>query len=115
MKRDYGLYVEDILNAIQNIEEYSNGVIFEDFLKNRMLIDAIIRNFEVIGEAAKHIPVRFRNKYPDVPWKMAAGLRDKLIHEYFGVNAQVLWDTIKQDLPLLKPNIEKLLKEIDNI
>lgn len=74
----------------------------------------MIRALEVIGEAAKKIPTEIKKKYPQIPWKKMAGMRDKLIHEYFGVNIKVVWKTIKKDVPELKPKIEKMLKEINN-
>lgn len=112
MKRDYRLYIDDILEAIRKIEKYSRGLSFEDFSQDDMIIDATVRNFEVIGEATKHIPQRVRRKYPVLPWKTMAGMRDKLIHEYFGVNIEVLWKTIKEDLPEVKPKIEDVLRKM---
>ena len=79
-----------------------------------MAIDAVIRNFEIIGEATKYIPVSFRRKHPDIPWTRMARMRNRLTHEYFGVNDQILWTTAKDDLPALKPKIKELLKELDN-
>lgn len=113
MKRDYRLYIDDILEAIRRIEKYSKGLSFDDFSKNNMLMDAVVRNFEIIGEATKHLPQSMRRKYPKLPWKMMSGMRDKLIHEYFGVNVEVLWKTIQEGLPELKPKVEELLTRMD--
>ena len=112
-KRDYRLYIDDIIEAIKKIEEYSKGLSFDDFSEDSKAIDAVVRNFEIIGEAVKHIPQRVRRKYPKVPWKLMAGMRDKLIHEYFGANKEVLWKTIKEDLPKVKPLIKEVLGEME--
>ena len=75
---------------------------YEAFAKDRKTVDATVRNFEIIGEATKHIPERIRKEYPKVPWKDMAGMRDKLIHGYFGVKLDVVWKTIKERLPAVK-------------
>ena len=113
MKRDFKIYVQDILEAIRRIDEYLEGLTCEEFTKDNKTADAIIRNFAVIGEAVKKIPDNVKKKHREIPWKRMAGMRDKLIHEYFGVDLQILWDTAKIDLPAAKPALEKLLAEMD--
>jgi len=99
LKRDPRLYLDDIFDAIEKIENYVEDLSFEEFSEDSKTVDAIVRNFEIIGEATKRIPSETKEKYPQIPWKMMAGTRDKLIHEYFGVNLQTLWKAVKEDLP----------------
>ena len=113
MTRDYRVYLDDILEAIGKIERYFSALTSQNALENDMAIDAIVRNFEVIGEASKRIPESIKRKYPDIPWKLMSGMRDKLIHEYFGINTQTLFKTIEEDLPSLKPGIQKLARELE--
>ena len=114
MKRDSRLYLDDIFDAIEKIEDYVEGLSFEEFSADSKTVDAIVRNFEIIGEATKRIPLETKEKYPQIPWKMMAGTRDKLIHEYFGVNLQTLWKAVKEDLPPVKRAITSLLANMDN-
>ena len=109
MKRTYRLYLNDILEAIERIEKYVKGRTFEEFSKNTLVIDAVVRNFEIIGEATKQIPAEVKTEHPLIKWKEMAGMRDKLAHEYFGVNIEILWKTAKNRLPVLKPLIKELL------
>jgi uncharacterized protein with HEPN domain len=100
--RDFQVYVEDIIDAIKSIEAYTKGMTYEDFVRDRKTVDAVIRNFEIIGEATKQVPLAVRREYTEVPWRDMAGMRDKLIHGYFGVQLDVVWKTIKERLPALR-------------
>ena len=104
----------DILSSILEIEEFVKDVNFEKFVRDRKTINAVIRSLEVMGEASKKIPSEIRSKYPEVPWKYMAGMRDKLIHEYHGVDLEIVWKVIKGEIPILKPMIEKIVDELEN-
>lgn len=105
-KRTYVDYIKDIISELERIEEFVGNMSYEEFINDEKTIYAVVRCFEVIGEA-------IRNKYPEVPWKRIAGMRNKLIHEYFGVDYDILWETIKRRVPELKPIIYKLLKDFE--
>ncbi|MBW1759473.1 MAG: DUF86 domain-containing protein [Deltaproteobacteria bacterium] len=109
-KRDYILFLEDILQAIEKIEIYIKDLSYDEFCGNSMVTDAVIRNFEVIGEATKNIPKKIKERYPDVEWKEAAGFRDVLIHDYFGIDLEAVWDTIKINIPSFKKHMVEVLK-----
>jgi uncharacterized protein with HEPN domain len=113
-KRNILLLLDDILKSIQKIQKYINGKTYNDFIADDLLIDAVIRNLEVIGEATKSIPISFRKKYPAVEWKKIAGLRDILIHEYFGIDYELLWDIVKNKIPELNYQITKIVEELKN-
>ncbi len=108
MKRDIVLFIEDILNSIKNIEDFSKNLNKEKFSKDNLRQSAIIRQLEIIGEAVKNIPDSFRRKYPKIVWKDIAGFRDILSHAYFGVNLDRVWKIIENDLPKLKEEISRM-------
>jgi len=110
--RDYRLYLEDILQAVKQIERYTKGISAKKLRQNKLVIDAVTRNLEIIGEAAKHIPAAIKKKYSDVEWKKIAGLRNILAHEYFGVDKDVLLDIIANKIPELKKEILGIIKQI---
>ncbi|WHZ17591.1 MAG: DUF86 domain-containing protein [Nitrospira sp.] len=111
MPRDYKVYVDDILEAIAKIKRFTAGFDSETFSADEKTFDAVIRNLEVIGEAVKKIPEEFRNQYPAVEWKKIAGVRDMLIHEYFGIDVEIVWDIIQNKLPILESQIAKIIAE----
>lgn len=100
--RNWQLRFEDILEAIDRIQHYTNGLNFDQWQKDIKTIDAVIRNLEIIGEAANHIPPEIQTLYPDIPWHKMRGIRNILVHEYFGVDTEVLWRTTQEDLPGLR-------------
>lgn len=113
MNRDSRDYINDILEAMENSIEFLKDLSYEEFVKDTKTIYATLRALEIIGEATKKIPLNLRRKYPEIPWKEMAGMRDKLIHEYFGVNLQRIWLTLKKDIPQIKPLIKKIKEEIE--
>jgi len=103
-------FVCDILEAVKRIELYAGKCGYAKFLEDKMIQDAVVRNLEIIGEAAKNISDGAKEKYGNIEWKKLAGLRDKIVHFYFGVNWDIVWDVIKNRLPELKKQIEGILK-----
>ena len=112
MPREYKLYLEDIVSAIVKIEDYTRDMSFNDFLNDSMIQDAVIRNLEIIGETIKNIPEEIKRKYPEIEWRKIGGLRDILIHAYFGVDLQIVWDIVEEELPELKENIIHILEDM---
>jgi uncharacterized protein with HEPN domain len=110
MTKDGRVYLIHILDAIALIESYTKGKTAADFKKTKMLQDAVIRQIEIIGEAAKMVSAAAKAKDDSIPWKDIAGMRDKLIHGYFGVDIEAVWSTVERDIPALKAGIERLLK-----
>ena len=111
MKRDEP-YLQDIYAAIKDIEKFTEKTNEEQFLKNKEKQYAVMRAIEIIGEATKNMSRDLKTKYPDVPWKIIAGMRDKLIHAYFGVKPVRVWEVTQKDIPKLKKQIAEILKEI---
>jgi uncharacterized protein with HEPN domain len=112
MTKDPLFFLEHIKECIYRIERFTNHVEEKDFLKDELIQSATIRQIEVIGEAVKNLPIDFINKYPHIPWGDIAGTRDKMIHYYFGVDLKLVWKIASDDLPLLKSQVEQIIKEI---
>ena len=110
--RNYILYLTDILECLDAIESFVEGMSFEDFKQDDKTSSAVIRKFEIIGEATKQVPESIKQKYSAIPWKEMAGMRDKLIHFYFGVNYELLWQTTKNRIPQIKPVIRQILQDL---
>ncbi|MBI2599668.1 DUF86 domain-containing protein [Candidatus Daviesbacteria bacterium] len=108
-KRLPQLYLQDIVESISKIEEYTKDLSFEDFSKDWKTIDAVVRNLEIIGEAANNIPKEAVAEHKGIPWHLMVSMRNKVLHEYFGVDVEILWKTIKEDLLKLKEQIAKLI------
>ena len=111
-KRDQIFFLEDILEAIERIEEYTEDMDYKDFKNDRKTVDAVLRNLEVIGEAVKNLSEDIKKRYPEIEWRRIAGMRDRLIHGYFGVNLQIIWETIQKRIPELKAQISSILEEV---
>lgn len=110
-KREYILYLEDILQSMKKIEEYLGDLDFKRFKMTYMVVDAIIRNFEIIGEASKNIPIEIKDQYPEIPWKKMYGLRNLIAHEYFGIDYEMIWEIAKNNLPQNQIDIEFIVNK----
>jgi uncharacterized protein with HEPN domain len=111
MFRDYKVYLDDVVAAIDKIAKFTAGLSEEQFMDDEKTFDAVVRNLEIIGEAVKHIPDGIRRQWPTIEWRKAAGLRDLLIHEYFAVDTDIIWDVAKNKLPLLRQQVVEMLAE----
>ena len=104
-------YLEHIIDAVKDIESFTRGLTKSQFLKNKLRQSAVIRQLEIIGEASKNLPENFREKYSEVEWKKIAGTRDKIIHHYFGIDLNTVWDILQEDIPDLKEKILKIMEK----
>lgn len=113
-EREFVDYLKDLLDSMVKIERFIEGMDYQAFSEDEKTLFAVIRALEIVGEAVKHIPDEIRTGSPEIPWKEMAGMRDVLIHDYFGVDANTVWVTASQKVPRIKPAIEKLIEENDD-
>ncbi len=109
MKKDNLVYLRHILDCLHRIKEYTKKMRYNDFMNNALVQAGVIREIEIIGEASKRLSKEIKEKYPDIPWKKMAGMRDKVIHDYFGVDLDAVWDTVENDIPMLKNKIGSII------
>ena len=114
-KRDWRLFINDILECIERIEKYVSGLSYDDFIKDDKTKDAVVRNLEIIGEAANQIPMDIRERYKDIPWAQIVGLRHRLIHGYFVVDYDIVWNIISKEMPDLKIKIKEIFKDLGEV
>ncbi len=112
MTRTVTLFIKDILQNMQDAMDFVEGISYDQFAADKKTLNAVLRSIEVIGEATKNIPDEVRTKYPLVPWKEMSGMRDKLIHSYFGVDRETVWLVIKDSIPMIRPLIQQVLQDL---
>jgi len=114
VSRDWTFFLEDILAASNKVLRYTNGMTLEAFRSDELVFDAVVRNLEVIGEAAKHLPAEIHEMMPDVEWSKATAFRDVIAHGYFGLNVHIIWDVARNKVPGISTSVEKLLTQLRN-
>jgi uncharacterized protein with HEPN domain len=113
MKRDNKLFLKDIVKSCEYIRKFVEGLSFEEFMSDEKTSSAVIRKFEIIGEAVKNIPEFIRNRYPDILWKDMAGMRDRLIHGYFGIDYLIVWNSIAYDIPNILSSVSEVIADLE--
>jgi len=108
MKNDPETYLQHTLDSIKRIKQYTKNMDKPEFIENELVRDGVVRNIEIIGEAAKNLPKNFKEKHPEIPWKDIIGMRDRIVHFYFGLDFELVWSTVKTDIPELEKQISKL-------
>lgn len=111
MKKDDSVYLKHMLDAISKIEEYTQGIKYEGFLDNHLIQDGAIRQIEIIGEATKRLSTEIGERHHEIPWKDIAGMRDKLLHDYLGVDLDAIWETVEKDIPALKKRLRDVIEK----
>ena len=112
-ERSYRMFAEDILEAMDKIERYISSLTYEVFAQNEVIVDAVVRNLEIIGEASGNIPEDVKGRHTHIPWKRMIGLRNLIIHRYFRVDLDIIWEIISKNLPETRPMIIEMLREFD--
>lgn len=110
--RSIELFLSDIIEATKRIQEYTTSMNLDSFKKNNLVVDAVIRNLEIIGETSTHIPENLRVKYPELPWSSIVGLKNIAIHKYFKIDLDIIWNIVKNDIPKTKENITTILEDL---
>ncbi|HEX2869004.1 MAG TPA: DUF86 domain-containing protein [Ignavibacteriales bacterium] len=110
-KRDWKILFEDILDSINKISTYTKDCEFDDFASSSLVVDAVVRNIEIIGEASKNVPEAVKLSAPEIPWNKMAGIRNRIVHEYFGVDISIIWFIVTNELPQLKVRIQSYISE----
>ncbi len=111
--RHWKFRIQDMLDAAGKIDRYTEGMTFEDFVKDDKTIDAVVRQLTIIGEAASHVPEDISSTAPAIPWPEMRGMRNVVVHEYFGVNTRIVWETVTKNVPDLRSGLETLKKQLD--
>jgi len=112
MSRDFSLYLEDILECCRRITEYTAGMSFDSFIKDRLVYDAVLRNIEIIGEAVKQVPTEIRNQHPEIDWRRIAGMRDIVAHHYFSIHDEIVWDIVANKVSELAEQVGMILEKV---
>jgi uncharacterized protein with HEPN domain len=110
-RRDLRDYLQDILDAIDDIENFVDSMTYEQFVKDKKTLNAVVRSIEIIGEASKKLPESLKKKCSELPWREITGMRDKLIHAYFGIDTETIWKAVEENIPTLRKSIQKMLKD----
>ncbi len=110
---EYKDYIKDIIDSINDIKQFVESMEHEEFKDDKKTSNAVVRSLEIIGEAAKKIPTEVKNKHPSIPWRKMAGMRDKLIHEYSGVDLDIVWQTVQKDIPKVEKEMRKVKESIN--